>query len=653
MGNRPAESVADLVARLGPPPEIVVQDWRHQLIELLQRDAQTPRHRLADRLCVDAENRLDWIESRTLPAADGASEPTGDDDDPAPTPQAAVQRFLIQVGDAKPAELQHASTQQAAAPISAALHSAAPCSGRKRAAKCGSQSAAATRRRILGGSSVAVLAGLVWALNAARSPQSDPKVPGTSPTGETAAHSGSPRPQAFAHENAFAAEHAFAADADPSAALSTLEPTPTEVAREQPLATDSIGWEPPSLVGSPSVPVPSSRSSQPDASADKQPPNVAPMPLPAAALPENALPDAGLNDWAVPPQVSPPEVSPPEVVELVDGGRVRAGPAVTLPSPDAAQSAVTLVDHAIDRVAIQFPTDMQTLRVVSQGELPQAAVSPGEQRWAIVDDRAADQPQPMARIVSTAAGTQLVWTAAAADLPAARYLANARLQLDSAAGTRLVYLRPTIEIDPLPFRFQDLDQRIAWSLGSAVAPQGTQLQMELEVPSDVQFVWIETPGAQPQRRSRAVAQLRFAEHDFPAIRIRWDLQAGVRFSCRQRTAVRLDATTPWQLVSLPGLSQTAERVLANLTGQQQLLERLLTVYSDADYQQRKFLRPRRDQLQQQVDALQATAERLSQLIRLLELLEADGRIGFQLTTAWPDDTQAILSTAPPAAPGQD
>ncbi|QEG40067.1 hypothetical protein UC8_20710 [Roseimaritima ulvae] len=664
--------MADLVARLGPPPSIIIEDWREQLVEWIRDDDRAAAKLSADRLAVDAENRLSWIErdaqlgaNQLAPHQRHCRKPNPGENakrgQPSPpsraASQAVVQALLRQL--TAPSERNAGSSATLSRPcahqsVEIVEHPPAgegsdqgPAQPRNFVPKtrrpaghrpASHRPAPRIRRTILAAVSLAALGVLVWVAG----PSDHASVDRSHHRGQRSeiAQADSATQDGSAVElepsTSGSRPNAFAAAPLTAGELSNLDLLATDPASgsaNSPNASSALAMQPwfPSATAAPTSPLidatdaERSRENLPDGAADE-------APSPGAEIrSEQEEREQEEREQEEREQVEREQVEPRAVDAAV---RVRRGPAVSLPASDAVEHSVMLVDHPITGLIIQ--------ELASGAELELAGHADG--KWAIQADKSAEQPQQLAWIEATASETRFRWTAAAATSSAARQLPNARLRIDSASGSSLLYLRPTIEIDPLPLSFNELDQRTAWSLGSPIAAMGSRLQIDLDLPDDVQLAWIEPPATQPPRRMRAVAQLLSKEDEFVALRIRWDIQAGVRLSCRQRTAARLDTSMPWQLVSLPQLSRSADQLIASLARQQQLLERLLAMYSDADYQQRKALRPRRDGLQQQVEAMSTAAERMSQLIRLMEQLEAEGTIRFELTTTWPDATQTILVT---------
>ncbi|WP_153555394.1 hypothetical protein [Roseimaritima sediminicola] len=220
-----------------------------------------------------------------------------------------------------------------------------------------------------------------------------------------------------------------------------------------------------------------------------------------------------------------------------------------------------------------------------------------------------------------------------------------RLRLRTAAGPRKLYLRESRPIDPVVLRLDQADRRLTWSLESPPHALATRLDIDVDVPDGVRFDWVEAPAGQLARRMRAVARWTAEEDATIELRTHFDIQTGRQLVCRQRTMIQLVPSLPWRAVSLPGVEQAIERLIGLHQQNQLQLERFRAHYAEARRTEQRQLRPQRELLEQRGRMLEATIERLSKTVNLMSQLDQAAHLHLNLSTAWPDGyTQPLLTT---------
>ena len=655
------ESVAQLVERLGPPPEMIVEDWIEQFVDLLTNDAAALAALRADRLTVDQDNRLrPFIAPAISPhepvsqendesRSKASSQPTAWDD-LSPEMQQAVRAFVavvdplrLKVESATATELVTATELAESADkvesTGLAVGSTNNRPGNDASAPQRSAVGLSRRRKQLAVAALLLVVGsggwFLWQRrlgDADRLATSQPTHSPTTPSqafqpgfvpdrdmAEPTQRGGDPRVddgQLSTFESFDSVDEADASSLDSSAVdVSTLLELPATMTPASPLDAASAVNQPANRNETETADI---TSPEPR---NRENGSIDPVEDDPSGMPADELPDSEL------------EKLPDAEVRLVENQ------SIVLPPLDQPQQSTLVLPIQATGFKLEFPTRNPGIEVAPPAET--------EQSWSLLSVRPDVSAEPIARLNVGDEGTRWAWTAAASSSSAARQLANGRLQVQTDNGNQTVYLRPATEIDPLPFDFTDQDARTAWPLVAAPDAASSSLHISFQLPKELQLAWIEPPGDQPPRKLVAVAQFTLADDEFVALRMRFDIRAGLRLTCRQRVAARLDSTLPWQTVSLPAVTQFADRLITNQNAAIQMLENLKTVYSAADYRDRQTLRPKRDRLQAQVDAMALATTRLSKLIRLMQLLETGGATQFQLTTNWSDGPQPIVTTAQP------
>ncbi len=356
-----------------------------------------------------------------------------------------------------------------------------------------------------------------------------------------------------------------------------------------------------------------------------------------AAVPGSANPDPAASDDTKPirpgggriddDQFDAAEPAPGESPQQTRQSRVKA---VDLGRIDDLDTPVSLTEHRLRGIKLDFPFEVP-LQIRSE-----------EQSWTVHDTR---KGLVLATIRSRSEGTELSWKITAKQSAYATALWHGRI---TGTNGSTIFLRPTIEADPWRFRFDRYDVMPSWDLGHPIPPRVTRLAIDFELPSDVEFGWIEPVEAGQIRRTRAVAVVTPEGDEQISLGVRFDVRCNRKLSCRIRFAARLDPSMNWQLVSTPLLEQFADQ----LTNRAGLISneatRLAKVYRAADTTvARRLVRAKEEQNEMLAKQVSTVAERVAKLQTLMTALESEAAIVFRVWVQWPDDEQEILTASGP------
>ena len=363
-----------------------------------------------------------------------------------------------------------------------------------------------------------------------------------------------------------------------------------------------------------------------------------PDPLAKPLIEANAAPSGGQDQPAKPSDLSVERLDPlaadddpgpdesPQPTRMTAVAPVGPVSSIKLPPTTETDVVTALSANPDGSFRLQFPFQVPLgLRDAESGR-------------EIID---VNQQVAVATIQLGPAGMQHSWTTSASKTTSSASLIHGRLKTKS---NEVVYLRPTIEADPLPIDLRDADIRPTWDLLGPMPPRVTRLSIELQLPKEVEEGWLEPMDPASPRRSRGVAVLTPAEGESVALGIRFDLRGGRKLSCRIRYAARLDPEAAWQLVSRPLLEQWADQLASQSELIRQQLTRVAAIYSQADSGGRRALATGRDQLEARGKTIREISQRLTRLQALVAKLEAGGRMTLRVWVEWPDSQQTLLET---------
>ncbi|KLU06650.1 putative transmembrane protein [Rhodopirellula islandica] len=246
------------------------------------------------------------------------------------------------------------------------------------------------------------------------------------------------------------------------------------------------------------------------------------------------------------------------------------------------------------------------------------------------------------RIDADENATRWEWLPGALDADR-KALLHGRVEL---AGGQRVYLRPSLRGDAIGIDLADRDGKMKWDLAAPPEPKGARLSMDLVVPEGVDVGWIEPIENESPRKVRGIAVLSQQDSESVAVVVRVDVQTTRMMTVRVRFGARLDPSMPWQWTDREDVSQT----LAVVTRQMELADRrhaeLDSAISRAESSRARRLEARLeqqlDQLENQQKSLKMFAERLAELDQLIAMLAGQASLEAELFVSWPDDEQPIL-----------
>ncbi|TWU42869.1 hypothetical protein [Novipirellula artificiosorum] len=232
------------------------------------------------------------------------------------------------------------------------------------------------------------------------------------------------------------------------------------------------------------------------------------------------------------------------------------------------------------------------------------------------------------------------WSPQAKDSTVAALLQHGRLRDEHGNAA---YLRAGIEADPWSMVFDQSDYRPSWDLGAAVLPQVTRLSLQLDLPETIELGWMEPPKPDHLRRARSLAVLSNPEFEQVQIAILFNVHCTRKLSCEIRHAARLDPSLPWQTFTEPGIQRLANQLLARNDQFARLQDQIEAWYEHADSTQRRQLRTQRDQLKSSIEWSETLSTRVAQLQTMVAELKQDGKIRCELYVRWPDGDQPLLT----------
>ncbi|EMI43259.1 hypothetical protein [Rhodopirellula sp. SWK7] len=296
-------------------------------------------------------------------------------------------------------------------------------------------------------------------------------------------------------------------------------------------------------------------------------------------------------------------------------------------------------ESRLENLQFEFPDD-SPLRLQTDSS---------DNEWKITE---ASDGTPLARIEmqpgddETESGLTFRWLAEAADSRSSDAIINGRLRTD--AGD-IIHLRSQLDAAPIPLNLQRRDEKLKWNLSGPIVAKSTRLSVSVDVPEDVAIEWIEEIDGGSPRSTRGIAILTLKDSpDASALVVRMDIRTSGSLSMRVRYGGRLGPTMPWQWTDAKTIRSTLDAVTAQLQAADEQLLMLDTAISRAEKlrarRQEVSLEMQRDRIEEAVRGGTAMAKRLAELDQLVALLDADAKITSELNVHWPDGSiQTLLS----------
>ncbi|MEM9366850.1 MAG: hypothetical protein AAGD07_12725 [Planctomycetota bacterium] len=327
----------------------------------------------------------------------------------------------------------------------------------------------------------------------------------------------------------------------------------------------------------------------------------------------------------------------------------------TTESPSGIQNAVRL--PAIPRRAedietalhsVSLPAGIDGRRLVAVETL----ASVDRLQWSIQDGTANTSPiiesadqKLIAQIEPSpdgVAGWRFLWLADAAGSQDARQLLNGRLMFDDVP----VYMRSQASGDAVSMDLSNRDSKLRWDLEGPLPAKTGELLIDIQIPEDIELAWIEVPERDRPQRTRGVATVHLKDDENVAVAVRMDILTTDHLSLRIRYGARIDTTMPWQWTDRAmidqSLAQVADRVL--LLEQQQLqLEKMESQASRlGGRRQALVLEDRIESLKTVIEQWSTLRQRLQALSRLAAEMASHAQLTLRLAVAWPDEPYPIL-----------
>ena len=184
----------------------------------------------------------------------------------------------------------------------------------------------------------------------------------------------------------------------------------------------------------------------------------------------------------------------------------------------------------------------------------------------------------------------------------------------------------------------------SWDLRHPIPPRVTRFSIDFDLPDEIEAGWIESMEPDSLRRSHGLAMLTLQDDDAVSLGIRFDIRCSRKLSCRLRFAGRLDASMPWQVVSVPRLEQYASQLTQQAIVVSNEAQRLDAVYEIAGSSGRRILRIKQKRNDALAEIIRVTSKRVAQLQTLMAMLEAGGTLSVRVWVEWPDTTQTLFTT---------
>ncbi len=297
----------------------------------------------------------------------------------------------------------------------------------------------------------------------------------------------------------------------------------------------------------------------------------------------------------------------------------------SIPTRSTADDEIELVSIAelsVDKIELLFPAELGLSLASDNGS------------WVVHDNK---DKAKLATFVAGENNLQFRWTALAATRPVAKLTTSAMLNLALRDGTaRPLFLRPEVKAEAWPIDLTTGDAKSAWPISTS-PPTGTaKLNVAFHVPETVVQTWVQPHDPAQFRRSQSLVEFSLANDSKVAIRSRLELKTGTRITLRMRHAAQLDPSFPWQMISTTRVLAAIEQVTNQSTLALAEQDRIKAIYNQASSAEKKFLVPHRDSIDTVVLRLRDLSKRLTKYDQLLSQLDHVAHMTLHLDVAWPD-----------------
>ncbi len=356
---------------------------------------------------------------------------------------------------------------------------------------------------------------------------------------------------------------------------------------------------------------------------------------PATQMQPNATSDAGMT---VTDSDQAADAAPDSPTTLASSTNAIQLPAIPLrATAEQPPPPTAIATGRVEKLELQFPVETG-LSLIGKN-----------QSWVLQDTK---DHSVIASFVATPEELQFHWHAMAATHPLSKQLASGQLYCTLSNNKTLhLFLRPEVSAAAWPIDLTNPDSRAAWPISLAPPLGPTTLELAFQVPENVIQSWVQPPDPKQFRRSQSIIEFTLDKDPTVAIRSRLEIRTGTRITLRVRHAAQLDPSFPWQMISDTRVLAASEQVTSHLGQAQAEQTNLQTAYYKASTSEKKLLGPLRDELDAIVLRLQKLSDRLTKYDQLISRLEHHTYLTMQLNVAWPEappqTTQTIFSLTIP------
>jgi hypothetical protein len=275
-------------------------------------------------------------------------------------------------------------------------------------------------------------------------------------------------------------------------------------------------------------------------------------------------------------------------------------------------------------------------------ELPIAFAEPnGQDSAELINQR---NGNTIARLTRKSGRTGFQWSENAQKESPAAQMVHGRL-IDAAGES--VFLRPSIETDPLHLSIDRKEMRPSWELDGPILRNASQLEIDLSVPPNIHLDWIRPFNSTRPSDGSAVALLTPTNRETVAILVQVKVKCSSRLTCEMQYAARLDPNLPWHALTKEGFEQANRIVESRLVNLAVGPTRSDWVYAGSDEATRLRIKRQQDLVNQQREELESASNRLEMLSDLVSQMESSVTLKMHLFVRWPDARQTILRTTDP------
>lgn len=325
----------------------------------------------------------------------------------------------------------------------------------------------------------------------------------------------------------------------------------------------------------------------------------------------------------LPPVPSRAETPLPEPIELIRRDEISGG---TLPG----------------ELTLSFPLGANGSAIMDSIRLD-ANDSPSS--WSLIET---ESSATVAHIAASddQSSLQFEWSDAARQWSSSASLSQGRITTNQGDT---IFLRPRLDAEPIRLGLAKRDVKLKWNLQSPITPNLTQLELDVVVPRDVDLRWIEPIDQASPRNTRAVALLKLKKAEETAIVVRFDIKTSQSFSLRTRFGARLHPAMPWQWTDAPSIRSSLAAVTNQLeVADRQLLDLDVAITRAERMRARRQeyqLEEQRDRIDEAVKGWTIVAKRLAELDQLVAFMEAGAAVRPKLFVTWPDEEQVVFGIA--------